>query len=383
MKIYPSIEKELVSSLSYLFHNKASSTQVVRYTFKKNKKWGSKDRRIFSEFFFDVVRFFGGFSELVGKNLMNSVKLSDEDFKSIVKIYLNEGERAKVREKNPRSMVHEDLLNELKNNFKNKDLIDEYLLSCLTIPSVFLRLNTSKTSAKELIQVLKDEGVESSYVSDSCLELSERKNVLQLDSYKSGLFEVQDGASQDVAPFLEPEGAHRVVDTCAGAGGKTLHLSDLMNGQGKVLALDISERRLEELRKRSKRSGFQNIETRVIKNNKTLKRLNESFDRVLIDAPCTGTGTFRRKPEGKLHFRKRRLFELIETQKEILSLHSKLLRSGGLLVYATCSILKSENEDQVNNFIAENRNFKLIQSKFNAMGENGFDGFFMSKLQRL
>ena len=385
MKIYPSIEKELISSLSYLFHNKASSTQVVRYAFKRNKKWGAKDRRIFSEIFFDVVRFFNGFSEFLGKNLVHSPKLSDGDFKAIIEFYLDKEKRKEVQMKNPQQMVHKDLLNEIKNNFNCQNLTDNYLQSCLTLAPVFLRVNLSKTNAEELIQSLRREGVRASKVSEFSeygLKLFERKNVLQLETYKAGYFEIQDGASQDVAPFLEPIGVSRVADTCAGAGGKTLHLLDLMKGRGRILALDIAERRLEELRKRSKRLGFQNIETRVIKNNKTLKRLSKSFDRVLIDAPCSGTGTFRRKPEGKMHFRKERLNELIEIQKNILSLHSELVKPGGLLVYATCSILKSENEDQIESFISQNSNFKLIESKTNAMGENDFDGFFMSKLQR-
>ena len=382
MRIYPSIQKELVSSLSYLFHNRASSTQVVKYTFKRNKKWGAKDRRAFSEIFFDVVRYFGGFSEFVGKDLIHSKELADEDFEAIIELYLDEEKRREVQEQKANQMVHNELLEEINNSFKDQKLIDDYLETTLTIPPVFLRVNLSKTNAEDLIANLEQEGVEAFKVSSFCLRLSERKNVLQFKSYKEGHFELQDGASQDVAPFVEPSGASRVADTCAGAGGKTLHLADLMNGNGRVLALDISERRLEELKKRSKRTGFQNIETRVIKNNKTLKRLSESFDRVLVDAPCTGTGTFRRKPEGKIHFRKERLNELLKTQEEILALHSKLVKPGGFLVYATCSILKSENQDQVDNFLAQNQNFKLVESKTNAMGERDFDGFFMSKIQK-
>jgi 16S rRNA (cytosine967-C5)-methyltransferase len=382
MKIYPSIEKELISSLSYLFENKASSSKVVLYAFKKNKKWGSRDRKAFSEIFFDVVRYFGGFSEVLGKDLIHAQELTDEDFANIVEAYLDEDKRQSVQTLSPAEAVHKDLYRELKDTFNNHELITEYLQSCLSIPPVFLRVNCSKITAKELKSQLLKEGVEVESMTDSCLKLLIRKNVLQLESYKSGYFEIQDGASQEVAPFLELNGALRIADTCAGAGGKSLHISDLLKGRGRVLALDISERRLDELKKRAKRSGFHNIETRVIKNNKTLKRLSESFDRVLIDAPCSGTGTFRRKPEGKLHFRKEKLNEYIKSQKEILALHSKLLKPGGLLVYATCSVLKSENEDQVKSFLDENEQFKLIEMKSNAMGDRDFDGFFMAKMQK-
>ena len=382
MNIFPSIKQELTSSLSYLFHNKASSTQVVRYTFKKNKKWGSRDRKVFSEVFFDIVRFLGGYSEFVGKDLLHAQELNDDDFQKVVEAYLDDELRSKAESQEPKVMAHKDLLIEVEKNFNNQELSRGYFEECLTIPSVFLRVNTSKVSSGKLVELLEEEGVSTNEISESCLELPVRKNVLQLSAYKSGLFEVQDGASQGVAPFLELGKKSRVADTCAGAGGKALHMADLMNGQGRVLALDISERRLEELKKRSKRSGFQNIETRVIKNNKTLKRLSGSFDRVLIDAPCSGTGTFRRKPEGKIHFRKERLDELVPTQKEILASHSKLLKPGGLLVYATCSVLKVENELQVESFLKENESFELVEQKTNSMGENGFDGFYMAKLKK-
>jgi 16S rRNA (cytosine967-C5)-methyltransferase len=388
MKLYPSIKKELVFSLSYLFYNQASATQVVRYTFKKNKKWGAKDRRTYSEIFFDIVRYWGGFSEVLEKDLIHSTDLEDEDIEDMIDFYLEEDSLERLKKTKLDDIAHKELLEEVKNSFDSQQLTNKYLSRLLTKPSVFLRANLSKTSVPTLIDQLLAEGIEAEAVSDNkgaegCIKLTERKNVLQTEPYKNGLFEIQDGASQDVAPFLEVKGSSRVADTCAGAGGKSLHLSDLMEGKGRILALDVSERRLEELKKRSKRSGFQNIETRVIKNNKTLKRLSESFDRVLIDAPCSGTGTFRRKPAGKMHFRKAKLQEYLATQKDILDLHSKLVKLEGLMVYATCSVLKAENEDQISNFLKRNQNFELVESQTNFMGDREFDGFFMSKLKRV
>ena len=383
MKLYPSIKRELISSLSYLFYNQTSATQVVRYTFKKNTKWGSKDRRTYSEIFFDIVRYWGGFSEVLGKDLIHSEDLEDKDFEEMIDFYLEDDSLEKLKSTKLEDIVHADLLEEVKKSFNNQRLIDKYLSRLLTSPYVFLRTNESKITTEKLVDQLVDGGIDAESVSGGCIKLLKRQNVLQTEPYKNGFFEIQDGASQDVAPFLEAKGSSRVADTCAGAGGKSLHLSDLMRGKGRILALDISERRLEELKKRSKRSGFQNIETRVIKNNKTLKRLGESFDRVLIDAPCSGTGTFRRKPAGKLHFRKSKLQEYLTVQKEILDLHSKLVKVDGLIVYATCSVLKAENEEQIESFLKRNPNFELIESQSNFMGDREFDGFFMSKLKRI
>src|SRR5690606_27957347 len=126
--------------------------------------------------------------------------------------------------------------------------------------------------------------------------LEKRQNIFTLDAFKNGYFEVQDAASQAVAPFLRPEAGMRVVDACAGAGGKTLHIASLMKNKGRIIALDVESWKLDELGQRARRAGVNNLETRVIDSSKVVKRLEKSADRLLLDVPCSGTGVLKRNP---------------------------------------------------------------------------------------
>lgn len=380
-KIFPPIKTELSKALVYLLENKSSASKVVQYVFKNNKKWGSRDRRVFAEAFFDVVRHLAYFGQKTGIDIVHeSQNINAGKADSIFSFYEKTVSDEELASFELEKTVHKDLLEELKKNFKNQEDTKKYLSESLKSAPVFLRVNHLIVSDDELIGHLKDEGIHSNVVKPGCLQLEERQNVFNLQSFKSGFFEIQDGASQDVAPFLNPELKSRVADSCAGAGGKTLHIATLMNNTGKVVAMDVFPRRLEELKKRVRRSGLQNVETKLIENTKVIKRLKEKMDKVLLDVPCTGTGTYRRKPEGKYFFNKGSLKELVQTQKTILDLHSQMVKKGGELVYATCSILKSENSEQVKSFLKEHDNFELVKECLNPMGKDGFDGFYMAKM---
>ena len=176
-----------------------------------------------------------------------------------------------------------------------------------------------------------------------------QKNLLFLD----GLVEIQDEASQIITFLVNPKRGNMVADFCAGAGGKTLGISAMMKNTGRVYAFDISDKRLANLKKRLKRSGASNIVThKIINENDTkIKRLRNKFDRVLVDAPCTGLGTLRRNPDLKWKHSLESLNELNIKQNLIINSASKLCKVGANLIYATCSILKEENEDIVDNFL--------------------------------
>jgi 16S rRNA (cytosine967-C5)-methyltransferase len=208
--------------------------------------------------------------------------------------------------------------------------------------------------------------------------------VFTTDAFKEGLFEVQDASSQLVAEFLDVKPGQRVIDTCAGAGGKTLHLAALMENKGQLIALDIYARKLTELKRRAKRAGAHNVETREIDSTKVIKKLHNSADRVLIDAPCTGLGVLRRNPDAKWKMQPDFLEKVIATQKQILSDYSKMVKPEGKLVYATCSILPQENKEQVKTFLEseEGKDFILIRDKNIYASVEGFDGFYMALLQR-
>ena len=236
---------------------------------------------------------------------------------------------------------------------------------------------------EHLQQFLRQEGVETYPLRDypDALQLVERSNIFKTQAFADGLFEVQDASSQKVAPFMQiDDKVKRVIDTCAGAGGKTLHLATLMQNKGQIIAMDIYEQKLQELKRRARRNGVFNIETKLIEP-KQLKRMHGTFDRVLIDAPCSGLGVLRRNPDTKWKLQPEFLDEIRTTQQKILQQYSKLLKKGGKLVYATCSILPSENHQQVETFLASEagKEFRLEAEEVIFAHQSGYDGFYMAR----
>lgn len=174
-----------------------------------------------------------------------------------------------------------------------------------------------------------------------------------------------------------------MIDACAGAGGKTLHLAALMEGKGQLIAMDTEEWKLEDLKKRARRAGAFNIETRLIDTTKVIKRLHEAADKVLIDAPCSGTGVIRRMPDSKWRDGRERMREILFAQEDILERYAPMAKAGGIVVYSTCSIMPSENEKQIEKFLAKHpEEYRLLEDK-HIMPSEGFDGFYMAKLERL
>jgi 16S rRNA (cytosine967-C5)-methyltransferase len=208
-----------------------------------------------------------------------------------------------------------------------------------------------------------------------------------LSSFKRGAFEVQDEASQMVAPFANVEKSNlKVLDACAGAGGKTLHLAALLRNKGEIFATDVEGYKLEELKRRVKRSTAQNV--RIVMPEQKPKTLGESkrewFDLVLLDVPCSGTGTLRRNPGIKWVLSEQMLSELLEKQHLILTENIPYLKPGGKLVYATCSILREEGEDQAK-WILDNYpgQFELEQELRTRPDKEGCDGFYAARLRKL
>ena len=155
-----------------------------------------------------------------------------------------------------------------------------------------------------------------------------------------------------------------------------------MKNKGQIIALDIYEWKLAELKRRAKRAGAHNIETRFIDDNKVIKRLHEKADRLLIDAPCSGLGVLRRNPDSKWKIDQDFIDRIRKEQETILQDYSKIIKKGGKMVYATCSILPSENNEQVENFLKNNPDFKLVKEE-KVMPSTGFDGFYMALIERV
>lgn len=258
------------------------------------------------------------------------------------------------------------------------------LVALNTTAPVALRVNALKMDIAAAQKFLREEGIETERNGSAGLLLLRRGNVFSSRAFRSGGVEVQDLSSQLVAPFLEVAPGMCVVDACAGAGGKTLHLAALMANKGRLIALDTEAWKLDELRKRARRAGAHCIETRIITSTKVIKRLHGSADRLLLDVPCSGLGVLRRNPDTKWKLRPEQVEHLRHTQREILERYTAILRPGGLFVYATCSVLPSENEEQLQRFMsAHSDGFRLIRQQTVMPGENRGDGFYMALVEKL
>jgi 16S rRNA (cytosine967-C5)-methyltransferase len=182
---------------------------------------------------------------------------------------------------------------------------------------------------------------------------------------------------------LGVEPGHRVVDACAGAGGKSLHLASLMKNKGKIISMDIHEWKLQELKLRARRNKIDIIETRLIDSTKVIKRMADSADRVLLDVPCSGMGVLRRNPDSKWKLTAEEITRLQTLQYELLTSYSQMAKKGGQMVYATCSLLPSENEQQIERFLKEHgEQWSLVKQVNMRPDRDGFDGFFAALLKR-
>ncbi|MCP5141077.1 MAG: RsmB/NOP family class I SAM-dependent RNA methyltransferase [Gammaproteobacteria bacterium] len=227
-----------------------------------------------------------------------------------------------------------------------------------------LRVNTLKTKRETLLAALAGEGVECSETPFSPLGLRVvgKPALNRSPLFEDGHFEVQDEGSQLLGFLLAPKRNQLVVDFCAGAGGKTLEIGAMMASKGRVYAFDVAETRLKRLNPRLKRSGLSNVEAKVIasEHDAKVRRLAGKIDRVLVDAPCTGSGTLRRNPDLKWRQNEASVAELNAKQASILEAAAKLLKPGGRLVYATCSLLREENQDIVEGFLAGHADYRLV-----------------------
>ena len=379
------------------FEDRKYADKVIERLLKGHKQWGSEDRKVVAQIFYDIIRWKKRIEYYMGEGVKPA-----NIYKMILTYCLWTKTHYKKFEEFD-GIKNAEILNKLKkNNVPTKAIeysIPEWLAETLErelgpsweremvalneqAPTI-LRVNTLKTTAKELVSDLKDEGVESFQIKNypDAVQLEQKKNVFITSAFKDGLFEVQDASSQKIGELLDVSEGMRVVDVCAGAGGKTLHLAALMKNKGQIIALDIYEWKLAELKRRAKRAGAHNIETRMIDDNKVIKRLHEKADRLLIDSPCSGLGVLKRNPDSKWKIDQEFIDRIRKEQEKILQDYAKILKKGGKMVYATCSILPSENNEQVETFLKNNEGYTLIKEE-KVMPSSGFDGFYMALIER-
>jgi 16S rRNA (cytosine967-C5)-methyltransferase len=263
----------------------------------------------------------------------------------------------------------------------------EKMIVALNQPADFyLRVNALKTTPEELTAALALDHIVAEKVSPQlpfALRLKDRKEIFKTDSFRKGFFEVQDAGSQMIVPLLDVQPGQRVIDACAGAGGKSLHMASLMKNKGRIISMDIKEWKLHELKLRARRGGVDIIETRLIDSTKVIKRNKEQADRLLLDVPCSGLGVLRRNPDAKWRLDNQDLEELQKEQYQILTTYSQMTKKGGQMVYATCSILPSENEKQVARFLKEKGPEWSLEKELHLRPDTeGFDGFYAALLKR-
>ena len=401
MKLHSNLLYGLFDCLNNTLNNKYYAHKSIELIFKKNKKWGSRDRSFVAEATYDIIRYLRLYDKLSNSNYSYTI---DNIWKIIsLWLYFNSYLEPKFKElwdfdKEEINKIKKILLKERVYRESIPDWIDQLAIeeigekkwekeisSMNNKADLVLRINPLKTTKKNLIKKLYNQNIHSEEITDrpNALKVLKRVNIFRTIEFKLGFFELQDASSQLVAKFLDVNAKHKILDACAGAGGKALHIASILNNKGNIVATDIHEYKLQELKKRARRNGIHNITTKVI-DNKFLKKNKNKFDRVLIDAPCSGFGVIRRNPDSKWKLNPKDFNSILNDQIKILNDYSKLVNDNGIMLYVTCSIFPSENEKQIALFLSSEfgKKFKIIEEKKISPYESGFDGFYLAKLKK-
>ena len=402
MRLHRNLVFAVIDALKQIFNDGEYADKVIEKVLRYDKRWGARDRAFIAETTYDIVRWkrlyteiaeahepysrqhlfrlFAVWCVLKGISLPDWKQLEETPERRIKGKFDELSKIRKFRESVP------DWMDELGEKSLGNKLWTKEIAALNQQADVILRVNTLKITKPQLKLFLAKEDIETVDIDGypDALKLKERKNVFTTEAFKDGLFEVQDASSQLVAPYLEVQPGQRVVDACAGAGGKTLHLASLMQNKGQLIALDIYESKLKKLKIRARRNGIHNFETRPIDSTKVIKKLHNSADRLLLDAPCSGLGVIKRNPDSKWKLEPEFIDRIMGVQQDILQNYSKMVKKGGQMVYATCSILPQENTEQVKKFLeSENgKEFELVREQNVYASETGFDGFYMALMKR-
>lgn len=405
MKLYPNLVKAIALALKEIFSEGAYADNAVDKTLKSDVRWGARDRKFIAGYIYDIVRWYRLYEACLTKeqqstnlyyslfavsHLMKGFELppwpefSSIDMTKVQQYYHNNLQIRKLKASIP------DWLDEMGLSQFGEETWEKELDFLNQEAEVFIRTNTLKITESKLIAELSKEGIETApvkiahlktHLDVTPLKITKRQRLQHLSSYKNGYFEIQDAASQLVAPFMQLQSGMKVIDACAGAGGKTLQIASLMQNKGSIIALDVEAKKLDELNRRAQRAGVRIINTRIA-SKKEILHLKETADRLLLDVPCSGLGVLKRNPDAKWKINPQFLYEIQQVQAHLLQDYSTMLKPGGLMVYATCSILPVENNFQVQNFLNLNaNNFELLAEQ-SIMPSQGFDGFYMALIKK-
>lgn len=393
MKLHKTLVLAVTETLKNIFSGGVYADKAVEHALKQNSRFGSRDRRFIAENVYGMVRWwrlineaaepqqqedyfilFGIWQVISGETLPEW-----EEFSSVNKALVEE----KLKELNTVRRIREsvpDWLDELGSAELGESTWEKELHELNKEARVVLRANTLKAGREDLQVLLRKSGIETEKDPGypDALILVKRQHLQSLKEYQQGLFEIQDASSQLIAPYMELLPGMQVIDACAGAGGKSLHIAAMMKNKGAVISMDVEERKLTELQRRAGRAGAKIITTKRI-SPQVPGLLKNSADRLLLDVPCSGLGVMRRNPDAKWKLSAAFIEEVKRTQQEIISTYSQMVKPGGLLIYATCSILPGENDRQVSLFLEKNHDFQLISDR-RIMPSEGYDGFYIAKL---
>lgn len=381
LTIHPNMRAALHDALDRTLNQGYHASKVVEYNLKNNKKWGSRDRRLFAETLYDVVRW--------RPRLAWAAQVQEDQITLLLTAWLELNSGSPDTELQDRWDNAPDLQTaeampdwlHSRGEAEFGEQWGEVAAGLNTQAPLFLRANSLRGTLDQCVAALKDEEVITRTRGGSVVEVVKRQNVFTTKAFKEGWFEVQDMGSQDIGPFLQVEPGMRVIDACAGGGGKALHLAAMMENKGSLIAMDVHQWKLEELKKRARRAGVHCIQTRLIEGSKTIKRMQGTADRLLLDVPCSGAGVLRRKPDTKWKVDEAGLADTRKLQAEIVSSYARMVKPGGIMVYATCSILREENGAQVEKFLESHQGWSLETEETRLPEPGGSDGFYMARLR--
>ena len=400
MKLHRNLALGIVEGLQNIFNNKVPLRIELSRLLKLNRKWGSRDRRLLGKILLDCIRWKNTYAHLGNLNvktkyfnwkllgvwlLLKEYELPEWD--EIIGLKELHSKPPLDPKKINRIIRHSipDWLDKLGLETFGEDTWEKELKKQNEEASLVLRANTLKTSPERLQRILEKKFNISSSLNKAypeALIIESHIKLTHLEPYQKGLFEIQDANSQLVSHWADPKPGMKVIDACAGAGGKTLHMAALMQNKGNIIALDNYPKKLEQLIKRAHRNRINIIQTQDANEANVLESNYKKADVVLIDAPCSGLGTLRRNPAAKWHMKSDRMKELQELQLNILQKNAPLVKKGGKLIYATCSIFPSENNHQIQFFLKSEagKRFNLVREQTFLAHETSFDGFFIAEL---
>jgi len=397
------INQSTLNVLDIFFQSLAPFDIVLAKFFRNNRWIGASDRRAIADLSYSIFRNYellkfhtSSITEKLGRffvltyfklNNLPIGDLSNFEKKFLDSIHSDRPPHDHVRLNYPQWMdAH------FRRAFQSQ--FDQEMLTLNAKASVDLRINTLKATYEQVAKLLEASGFQVQKLplaANGLRIINGRRLSRSHEIIVNGFAEIQDEGSQLVAEVCAVENAKTVVDFCAGAGGKTLALAAAMQNKGRIFALDKYEERLENAKRRFRKANVNNVFCQAI-TSKWLKRHRGCADVVLVDAPCSGVGTWRRNPDMRAKFFPRDLEELLSAQAEILATAQRLVKDGGRLVYATCSVLVEENEDQMEAFLKKFPEFTSEKINLGALSgdpflklspfRHGADGFFVASFRK-